>query len=432
MWDDKHVAIAGFGAEGKSVLSFLKRAGVGRVTILDESNNIDNQAIGGVDVITGQNAFSDLSGFDVVFRSPGVNPNKLNHPNVTSSTKIFFSQNKAKIIGVTGSKGKGTTAALIHEMLKTSGLKAHLVGNIGVPALDVLESIQEQDVVVFELSSFQLWDLKSSPEIAVVLMVEPEHLDVHASIGDYISAKSNIAVYQSKEDFITYHPNNKFSQEIASKSVAKKAKYLTPQGAYIDGGIIKIEQQEIIKANNVKLIGAHNLENICAAVTAVWQITKDIRAIKTALTSFSGLKHRLEYVAEVGGVKYFNDSIGTTPASAVSAISAFDKPVLAIMGGSSKGVDYREMARKMTQLKNLKKVILIGETAGVISEDLRQAGFDQNNISNPESLKIAVHMAHDFASEGDIVVLAPASASFDMFDNYQDRGEQFIKIVKSL
>ena len=432
MWSSWHVAIAGFGAEGKSVLNFLKRSGARKITILDESNNIDDQEIDDVDVITGQNAFSDLSSFDVVFRSPGINPNKLDHPNVTSPTKIFFSQNEAKIIGVTGSKGKGTTATLIHEMLKTSGLRTHLVGNIGVPVLDVLESIQEQDVVVFELSSFQLWDLKSSPEIAVVLMIEPEHLDVHTSMDDYISAKSNIDIFQSKEDFITYHQNNKFSQEIAVKSVAKKAKYLTPEGAYIDGGMIRIEQQEITNTNNIKLIGAHNLENICAAVTAVWQITKDVQAIKTVLTSFSGLKHRLEYVADVDGVKYFNDSIGTTPASAVSAMRAFDKPVVAIMGGSSKGVDYREMARKMTQLKNLKKVILIGETAGVISEDLRQAGFDQNNISNPESLKIAVHMAHDFASEGDIVVLAPASASFDMFDNYQDRGEQFIKIVKSL
>lgn len=432
MWNDKHVAIAGFGIEGQSVLKFLRRSGVKKVTILDESGKVNITGISDVDTITGQNAFSNLSEFDVVFRSPSINPRRLDHKNVTSSTQVFFQYANAKIIGVTGSKGKGTTATLIYEILKASSITAHLIGNIGVPALDVLQDINQQDVVVFELSSFQLWDLENSPEISVVLMVEPEHLDIHDNLDDYIAAKSNITAHQKNEDFVTYHPGNKYSQEIALKSSGRKVKYLTPQGAYVENGVIKIDQQEILNVNQLRLIGTHNLENVCAAVTASWQITKDINAIRKVLSNFSGLKHRLEYIASTDGVKYYNDSIGTTPTSAIAAISAFSAPVIAIMGGSSKDHDYSLMAEKMAHLNNLKRVILIGQTADSIDGNLRKSGFNQSKISRSDSLQEAVNLARDCADSGEIVVLAPAAASFDMFKNYQDRGEQFIKAVQNL
>ena len=211
----------------------------------------------------------------------------------------------------------------------------HLVGNIGLPALEILEQIKSDDIVAFELSSFQLWDLEESPETAVVLMIEPDHMDVHTSIREYVAAKANITTHQKPEDLLVYHPTNQYTAEIAAQTTARKKKFLTLEGAYVEGQDIMIDGQVVCRTSDIGLIGAHNLENVCAAITATWRYTQDIKATSQAVTQFKGLPHRLEFVDEVRGVEYYNDSFSSAPGATIAAIRSFDQPIVLICGGIS-------------------------------------------------------------------------------------------------
>lgn len=428
------IAIAGYGAEGKSNYNYFARQDHD-VVIVDERAITDAPV--DASVITGQDAFSRLNGFDMVVRTAGLAPHKITTDGVVwSATNEFFDKCPASIIGVTGSKGKGTTASLIASILREAGQTVHLLGNIGVPALDVLDAIKSDDIVVYELSSFQLWDIKKSPNVAVVLMIEPDHLDVHADFDEYINAKANIRRFQTKKDICFYHPTNEFSKRIAtvvsSDHTHRYNDASDEQSVYADEDDFMTDSCVICPVDALQLPGGHNVENACAAICAALEYTSDWSAVERGLRAFHGLNHRLKFVREVAGVEYYDDSIATTPGSAIGAMKAFSQPKIMILGGSSKGADFTEVA--LTAKKtHVSQVITIGNEADAI-----HAVFAENtaipvlNLGTDVTMQQVVEQASRLAKDGDIVVLSPACASFGMFKNYSDRGDQFIAAVEQL
>lgn len=425
------VAIAGYGQEGEANYHYWNGLGA-QVSIFDEkqpSRDTPEDA----ELYMGDDAFCKMHGFDLVIRTAGLNPNKIKTTSkVWSATNEFFAKSPAPIIGVTGTKGKGTTCSLVTAMLSAAGRTVHLVGNIGVSALEELPKIKAEDIVVFELSSFQLWDLEKSPETAVVLMIEPDHQDIHASMAEYIEAKGNIGRFQHSDDLLIYHPSNSYTAEIAAKSVAQKKRYQTPEGAYVSGGSILIDGNTICSSGEVGLIGPHNLDNICAAITAAWNYTQDLAAIKNAVIKFGGLEHRLEFVRELHGVKYFNDSFSSSPGATIAAIKSFSEPEVLICGGYDKQVDFNDLALAILEQKNIKKVVLIGQTKHHIADSLKSVGFSKFEITDSVDFRTIIKRAQALSESGEVVLLSPGCASFDMFKNFYSRGEQFKEYVGEL
>lgn len=428
------IAIAGYGVEGKANYDYYTSRG--EVTIVDERETLEDVPAS-AKTILGKGAFEKLDGFDLVVRTAGLAPKKLKTSGkIWSATNEFFEKCPAAIIGVTGSKGKGTTCSLIASILREAGETVRVVGNIGVPALSVLPEVKPTDIVVYELSSFQLWDLEKSPEIAVVLMIEPDHLDVHASFEEYVAAKSNIRKHQGKNDVCFYHPTNKYSRQIASASKQPNAYRYgapgSPCSVYVKDGNFMVDDGVICPVDALQLPGKHNAEeNACAAINAALEFNADYAAVERGLRAFTGLEHRLKFVREVKGVKYYDDSIATTPGSAIASMQAFDQPKIIILGGSEKGADFAEMAAVAAET-NVKLAILIGSEAEKIEHLLKQKNVPLKNLGTDISMKEIVKTAEERAEPGDVVVLSPACASFGMFKNYKDRGDQFIAAVENL
>jgi UDP-N-acetylmuramoylalanine--D-glutamate ligase len=292
------------------------------------------------------------------------------------------------------------------------------------------------------MSSFQLWDLQKSPHVAVVLMIEPDHLNVHEDLDDYIEAKAHIRRYQTLDDFCVYHPTNAHSRRIAMTGPlftddetrvaweARAGRYgiSDDNQAYVKDEAFYIGNERICGVEALQLPGAHNLENACAAISAAWHFAQDIAAVEQGLREFTGLPHRLKLVAEVAGVRYFDDSIATTPGSAIAAIRAFTEPKVLILGGSNKGSDYRELVNlcKVTATK----VVAVGETGADIAKLCEEAGVTYERVE--DGMTDIVATATDLAAGTGVVILSPAAASFDMFANYGDRGDQFAAAARSL
>jgi UDP-N-acetylmuramoylalanine--D-glutamate ligase len=352
----------------------------------------------------------------------------------TTNQHIFFETVKSKnIIGVTGTKGKGTTATLITKLLEASGKKVHFGGNVGRPVLDFVNDIQPNDWVVLELANFQLYKFPYSPHIGVCLMITPEHLDWHPDMDDYIEAKSNLFRHQTSEDLAVYFADNAFSARTASYSRGVKIPYFKSPGAYVrgDGNIVVGENETVIvNKTEVKLLGQHNLENICAALTAVWQITQNIESIRKVLSTFSGLEHRLEFVRELEGVRYYDDSFGTTPDTAIVALKAFEEPKILILGGHDKGIPFDGLAKAVAK-SNVRHVIAIGKTGPKIAELLRGQGY-QAISEGLATMKEIVAEAHNKSHAGDVVLLSTGCSSFGLFKDYKDRGNQFKDAVRGL
>lgn len=355
---------------------------------------------------------------------------------------IFFETVKTKnIIGVTGTKGKGTTTTMIFEMLKAAlrqgsgqaGPNVFLGGNIGTSVLDILPDVRESDWVVLELSNFQLYNFPYSPHIAVCLMITNEHQDWHANMEEYLSAKISLFSHQTSKDIAIYFADNDLSKQIAGNSPGAKLPYFASPGARInDENIITVDDPdvEIINVKDVKLLGKHNLENICAAVTVVWQITKNQEALRQVLSSFRGLEHRLEFVRELDQVKYYDDSFGTTPETAVVAIKSFVEPKVLIVGGHDKGLPFEPLVDEIINSR-VRKVILIGETSSKIEAMLAEKGYI-NIQSGLVDMEEIVEAARQASSPGDVVLLSPGCSSFGLFHDYKDRGDQFKAAVNSL
>lgn len=432
------IAILGFGAEGKTTLEYWAKDDH-KITVhdIDESINVPS----GIKSHLGKDYLSNLEGYDLLVRTPFLHPQDILAANpkspdilgrVTTVTNEFFKICPTKnIIGVTGTKGKGTTSTLIAKMLEAAGKRVHLAGNIGIPALELLkQDVRPDDWVVLELSNFQLIDVKASPPIAVCLMVAPEHMNWHPNMDEYTTAKQQLFRWQAEDDTAIYFADNENSQKVVSISRAVKIPYFKSPGAEVMNEQIVIDDQSICAVKDIKLLGKHNWQNICAAVTAVWQVTKDIEAIRSVLQAFSGLEHRLEFVRELNGVRYYDDSFGTTPETAIVAMEAFHEPKVVILGGSDKDSSYKQLVQTVID-NNARSVISIGDTGPRIAEALKHKGFT-NIIEGGNTMKEIVAAARSQAQSGDVVLLSTGCASFGLFDNYKDRGEQFKKSVLAL
>jgi len=428
------VAIIGYGIEGQSAAEYWKHLG-DDITICDQGEDITVPDYATAQL--GAGYLHDLDKFDLIVRSAGINPNIIlaNNPHVgdkiTSVMNEFLRVCPTKnIVGITGTKGKGTTSTLIAEMLRATGKEVFLGGNIGLSPLDFLPHVTVESWVVLEMSSFQLYDLHYSPHIAVCLMVAPEHLNWHTDMDDYLDAKSNLFRYQKSHDIAIYYAENTDSHRVASSSKGAKLTYFAPPGAYVADNHIMIDNQVLCDVTGLKLLGAHNWQNICAAVTAVWQVTQDVKAIRRVLSTFSGLEHRLEFVREFEGVAYFDDSFGTAPQTAIVALEAFSQPKIIILGGSNKGIPFDSLGEAVIQ-NNVSQVITIGETAPLIEAALKEAGFSAITRGG-NTMEAIVATARKLAKPGDVVLLSPACASFGMFPNYKVRGAEFQRAVQAL
>ncbi len=428
------IAILGYGSQGRAAYEYWRDGN--EITICDGNSKLELPT--DVNTQLGADHLKGLEQFDLLVRSPIVHPRAIvaaNSPDilakVTTVTNEFLRVCPTKnVIGVTGTKGKGTTSTLIALMLEAAGHRVHLGGNIGIPPLDMLKNdIQPDDWVVLELANFQLIDLQHSPRIAVCLMVVPEHLDWHTDPAEYFAAKTQLFRWQTAEDFAIYFADNDESKRIAGNGAGLKIPYYQAPGAAVLNEAIVIDDQVVCRLDEIKLLGAHNWQNVCAAVTAVWQITQDIAALRSVIAGFSGLEHRLELVTTTNGVAYYDDSFGTTPETAIVALQAFSQPKVIILGGSDKGAHYDELAGAVVD-NNVRHVIAIGATGPAITAALLARGYN-NGLSEATTMPEIIKTAALVAEPGDVVLLSTACASFDMFANYKDRGEQFKAAVLS-
>ena len=405
------IALLGYGKEGRATEKYFKEKYDAEIDFFENFTHAEIEKM-------------DFSGYDYVFRSPSVPP--LHLKNETSITKYFFDHCPCPIIGVTATKGKGTTCSFIKSLLDAMHEDAHLVGNIGVPAIEALDALTADSVVVYEMSSFQLWDLTKSPHVAVVGTIEPDHLNVHKDFEDYINAKANICRYQSSDDYLVYYSKNDDTKKIADHGFAKKFTYPFDLPSKFEKAIV--------------IPGEHNQQNAMAAILAVAcykNLSLDEFLISyrtdiiTGLQNFKGLPHRLEFVRELNGIKYYDDNFSTNPASTRVAIGAFpNQNVVAIIGGRDK-TDNEDLPEiyEVISAKNVKKVILMGESGHEIAKR-----WQDDRFILVESLKDAVHTAKNEAEKlaDGVVLMSPSAASFDMFENVYDRGAKYQALIKSL
>ncbi|MBR5227647.1 MAG: UDP-N-acetylmuramoyl-L-alanine--D-glutamate ligase [Clostridia bacterium] len=458
---NKKVGVIGIGISNIPAIKYLHNLGA-RITALDRNETLSDEAKelkeSGVQFILGDKYLDSLCDFDYILRSPGVKPFTpqieeaiKKGAKLTSEIELLIELAPCKIIGITGSDGKTTTTTLTAKFLEQAGFKVWLGGNIGTPLFNKLDEMQPEDVIVLELSSFQLMTLTKSPNISIVTNISPNHLDYHRSYDEYIEAKENIFLYQqegkvifNKDDNMT----NKFLNDITSKDVSCDTSFFSllpsdQKGVFYDNGAIYynsgLDKTLIEHKDNIRLVGMHNIANICAAASAVISFagSQSIDAIKNVITTFDGVKHRMQYIKTVNGVTWYNDSIGTSPSRTMAGLKSFEEKIILIAGGYDKNIPYDVLGKPI--LDNVKELVLLGKTAPKIEEAVRNAEKELNipsnellNITTLNSLEECVNYCHQIAKHGDIVVMSPASASFDMYKNFEQRGDHFISLVNGL
>lgn len=449
----KRVAVLGIGVSNTPLIQMLVRADV-KVTACDKRSREDFggriEALEslGVKVYLGEDYLEHLRGQDVIFRTPGMRPDLPQLVDaaekgsvLTSEMEVFFRVCPCPIIAVTGSDGKTTTTTIIAELLKAAGKNVYLGGNIGKPLLPEVEMIEPTDVAVVELSSFQLMTMDRSPHIAVVTNIAPNHLDVHRSMGEYISAKENILLHQGPEDRVVLNADNQITRSFLATARGESILFSRreePKGqaVFLREGAIWLrrdgEERQVLPVRDILLPGDHNVENYMAAIGAVDGLVPD-EVIRTFAAQFSGVEHRIELVRELNGVRYYNDSIASSPTRTIAGLRSFDQKIIIIAGGYDKNIPYEPLAPEI--LEHVKVLVLMGATGTKIEKAVRECpGFAESGlvILHAKDMKEAVDEARAAAKPGDIVSLSPASASFDLYPNFEVRGRHFKELVNAL
>ena len=397
----------------------------------------------GVELRLGEDYLQDLNE-DIIFRTPGMRYHlpqleeaRVRGCAVTSELELFFRLCPCKIYGVTGSDGKTTTTSIIAEFLKAQGKTVHLGGNIGKPLLPEIESIAPEDVAVVELSSFQLISMRESPDVAVVTNLSPNHLDVHKDMQEYIDAKKNILLHQGALSRTVLNAGNEitaaFAPEVRGDCWMFRRGAPVERGVWCDGESIYVHGEKLLEASQIKIPGWHNVENYMVAIAAVWGDVEP-QTIRHVAETFAGVEHRAEFVRELGGVKYYNDSIATSPTRVISGmLSLFPQKILLIAGGYDKHIPFEPLGPAVCE--KVKTLILLGDTAQKIQDAVQAAPQYQEGC--PEILRVdnmeqAVAAAAAHAQPGDIVSLSPACAAFDLYPNFEVRGRHYKDIVNGL
>jgi len=431
------VAIVGYGIDGKSALVYWQKRGAD-ITVCDQ--NVDADIPPGIQTQLGDHYLHDMQRFDVIMRSSGIHPNIILKENPDVAAKITSVVNEflrvcptKHTIGVTGTKGKGTTSTLIAKILETAGKKVFIGGNIGISPFDFLDGVTPDSWVILELSSYQLFDLQHSTHIAICLMIAAEHLNWHGDLEGYIAAKTRLFSHQTSRDIAIYYANSRLSHEIASASPGDKIAYYDEPGAYIFEDKIMVDQTILCRTNELQLLGKHNWQNVCAAVTAAWQVVQMPDAIREVLIHFTGLPHRLELVREIDGVRYYNDSYSSGPHSTIAALQAVPGKKVVILGGFDRMLPLDHLVATLTEHeKDIRMAIIIGASSKRLGSELKAADFKHIHMSPAKNMTEIVTDARSFAKSGDAILLSPGFASFDMFKNFEERGLQFKEVVHSL
>lgn len=449
----KRVALCGIGKSNLPLISLFSRYGA-QVTACDkrteeqlgDATRLAKDA--GARLSVGEDYLKNL-GADILFRTPGMrfymdelNAFREQGVAVTSEMEVFFDLCPCKIIAVTGSDGKTTTTSIIAEFLKAAGKTVHLGGNIGKPLLPEIETINDDDIAVVELSSFQLISMRQSPDIAVVTNLAPNHLDIHKDMQEYIDAKKNIILHQNAFSRAVVNMDNEITKGFVPGCRGTVYGFSRRQtlvnGCYTekDGSIMMAvngNAKKVMDISDIKIPGMHNVENYLAAIAAVWGMA-DAQAIRRVARDFGGVEHRAEFVRELAGVKYFNDSIASSPTrTACGTLSLYEEKIVLIAGGYDKKIPYGPLGPVINE--KVKLLILMGATAGKIEEAVKNAeNFEREHplIIRVENMEQAVQAAYENTSCGDIVSLSPASASFDLYPNFDLRGKHFKELVHKL
>ena len=454
MLKNKKVAFIGTGVSHLELIRLFLAKGI-NVVVCDKKDKdkfdkeiYDEFSSKGAEFSLGENYLDAIFGCDVIFRTPGM---YYNNPLltvarekgivVTSEMEVFFDLCPCEIYAVTGSDGKTTSTTLISEFLKTEGKTVHLGGNIGRALLPIIETITENDVAVVELSSFQLISMRKSPDVAVITNISPNHLDVHGTMEEYIDSKCNLIRHQNAFSKTVLNYENEETMKLApivrGKLVNFSLKREIENGAYLreDGMLCYSENgaiTEIIHKDEIKIPGIHNVDNYLTAITAVWGNVSVESIVKVAKT-FGGVEHRIEFVRELDGVRWYNDSIATSPTRVIAGLKSFDRKIIVIAGGYDKKIPFEPMAKPIND--HVKTLILMGATADKIEKAVTECPEYKDSglkILHVSSMEDAVNTARDLAEPGDIVSLSPACASFDMYRMFEDRGNHFKKLVNEL
>lgn len=444
----KNTAVVGIGVSNIPLIRFLLKLGA-KVSAFDKKSEEELGEIGkefkekGVKLVLGENYLDNLTGYEVIFKTPSMridSPSLLKAKEegayITSEMEEFVKYCPAKIIGVTGSDGKTTTTSLIYNILKEEGYKTWVGGNIGTPLFAQIEEIKETDKVVLELSSFQLMTMTVSPEVSVITNLSPNHLDIHKDMEEYVDAKKNVFKYQDCNGVLVLNRDNDITNSMEKEAHGKVIKFSVKEevkeGACYKGGVLYLNGKEVCEASKIVIKGMHNVENYLAAFCALSEDVS-IESMKKVAYTFKGVEHRIEFVREVSGVKYYNSSIASSPSRTLADIKVFEKPVILIAGGSDKHIPFDTLAQE--GYPYIKKLVLVGATKDKIGDAFEKVKKEKHlnlPIIKADSFEDAVYKAKDAAEKEDVVLLAPACASFDMFVNFEVRGNRFKEIVNSL
>ncbi|MGE5628212.1 MAG: UDP-N-acetylmuramoyl-L-alanine--D-glutamate ligase [Solirubrobacterales bacterium] len=444
----KKTAVVGLGVSNMPLIDFLLNLGA-EVTGFDKksedmfSDTAAELRNKGVELILGENYLDNLLGFDVIFKTPSMRIDcealkraAQEGAYITSEMEEFIRYCPAKVFGITGSDGKTTTTTLIYNMLKNEGYTTWVGGNIGTPLFTKIEEIESSHKVVLELSSFQLMTMNVSPEVSIITNLSPNHLDMHKGMEEYISAKENIYKYQSEDGLLVLNKDNEITNSMVKKANGRvlqfSVKETLSKGAYYKEGILYLNGQEVCKKSEIKIKGMHNVENYLAAFCGLFEDVK-IENMKKVAETFTGVAHRCEYIRTIEGVEYYNDSIASSPSRTLAGLLAFEKPVILIAGGYDKKIPFEPLAE--FGLEHIKTLVLVGATKYKIKEAFEKE-FEKTGNYIPlylaDTFEDAVKKAKEAATQGDIVTLSPACASFDLFPNFEKRGNTFKEIVNNL
>ncbi len=449
----KKVAIIGLGVSNIPLIDYLYKQKA-QVTVFDTKKYedipkeiMDKIASYNFSFYFGENSLENLNGFNLIFRSPSSLPTKPELEKeakrgaiVTTEVELLMKMCPCKIIGITGSDGKTTTTSLINAILKKAGYKVFLGGNIGIPLFTKLDEIKPNDILVLELSSFQLMGMEISPNISVITNITPNHLNIHKDYEEYIEAKKNIFKFQNEDDLVVLNYDNEItkncSKEAHSKVTYFSSKEKLENGYILEENIIKKCEDKVrmhlLNTKDVILRGTHNYQNILAAIAATDSLVDTETAIE-AIKEFKPVEHRIEFVKEINKVKWYNDSASSSPSRTISGLNAFDEEIVLIAGGYDKNLDYTPIAKPICE--KVKTLILIGQTAGKIFETVKKEADKENkqiDIYMCENLKESIDLAQKNAKPGQVVLFSPASASFDMFKDFADRGNKFKTLVNEI
>ena len=449
----RKVAVIGLGVSNLPLLEYLynKKA---QVTVFDERTleEIPEETINKIntyefDTFFGKNCLENLNGFNVIFRSPSCLPTRPELQKeadrgaiVTTEVEMLMEMCPCKIIGVTGSDGKTTTTSLINAILQHAGYRTFLGGNIGTPLFTKLPEMEPNDIVVLELSSFQLMNMNISPDIAVITNIAPNHLNIHKDYQEYIDAKKCIFKNQKENGILILNYDNDITRECSKEANGKviffSSKTKLDSGFIVDDDIIKEcndgIRKHILNTDEVILRGNHNFQNIATALAATKTLVDTDVAVE-AIKKFRPVEHRIEFVREIDGVKWYNDSASSSPTRTISGLNAFKENIILIAGGYDKNLEYEPLAKPVVD--KVSTLILIGQTAEKIYDVVKKESEKENkkiNINMCDTLEQTIEIAKKSAKKGDVVLFSPASASFDMFKNFADRGNKFKDLVNKI